>query len=185
MYGLSVFLMNLSYDEFDEKDCINHKIIAITLGIFSGGIIGALATHNVDAAYIFIGILIGNLLSFKIDGIHHIASLITFLIISFIFKIPNLSILTLLICIVSAFIDEIGNDNKALYEKNKFLKFFFEYRFTMKIAILVLAILGIVNSIFGYYIPYLSFLSIETLVLFLIFEISYELAKIIFQKFLK
>ncbi|KZX14844.1 hypothetical protein MBCUR_03670 [Methanobrevibacter curvatus] len=185
MYGLSGFLMKLSDDEFDEKDGISHKIIAIILGIFSGGIIGILATHNVDATYIFIGILIGTLFSFKIDGIHHIASLISFLIISFIFKIPNLSIFTLLICIISAFIDEIGNDNKVLYEKNKFLKLFFEYRFTMKIAILVLVILGMVNSILGYSIPYLSFLSIETLTFFLIFEISYELARIIFQKFLK
>ena len=131
-------------------------------------------------------------LSFKIDGIHHIATLLVFLLLYLIWGIfnPNgsiladLSLITLLICIISAFIDEIGNDNKQIYNKSKFLKFFFDYRFTMKLAILFLAILGYYQSIAGFSLPFIDFLSFSTFIFFILFELSYELANIVFNKYL-
>ena len=70
--------MKCSDDEFDEK---NNRNLAIFLGIICG-IFAAYATvTSMDAAYIFIGILVGNLLAMKVDGVHHIATLLTFLII--------------------------------------------------------------------------------------------------------
>ncbi|MEN4006497.1 MAG: hypothetical protein PQ964_03980 [Methanobacteriaceae archaeon] len=56
---------------------------------------------------------------------------------------------TLAICAIAAYIDEIGNDNKKVYEKSRILEIFFKYRFALKTVILVLA-------------------------LFLIFELAYE-----------
>ncbi|MCC7561446.1 MAG: hypothetical protein KO253_01340 [Methanobrevibacter arboriphilus] len=189
LYSVSGFLMKLSDDEYDEK---SNKLIAVIIGIVCGITIAFLASNNIDASYIFIGILIGTALSFKIDGIHHIATLLVFLLLYLIWGIfnPNgsiladLSLITLLICIISAFIDEIGNDNKQIYNKSKFLKFFFDYRFTMKLAILFLAILGYYQSIAGFSLPFIDFLSFSTFIFFILFELSYELANIVFNKYL-
>ena len=189
LYSVSGFLMKLSDDEYDEK---SNKLIAVIIGIVCGITIAFLASNNIDASYIFIGILIGTALSFKIDGIHHIATLLVFLLLYLIWGIfnPNgsiladLSLITLLICIISAFIDEIGNDNKQIYNKSKFLKFFFDYRFTMKLAILFLAILGYYQSITGFSLPFIDFLSFSTFIFFILFELSYELANIVFNKYL-
>ncbi|MDR0900894.1 MAG: hypothetical protein LBM26_04465 [Methanobrevibacter sp.] len=178
LYSLSGFLMKFSDDEYDEK---SNKLIAIVIGIACGIICAFLASHNIDAAYIFIAILLGSLLSLKIDGIHHIATLAIFLILIFIWGIPELSIATLAICVISAFIDEIGNDNEYIYKKSNFLKTFFDYRFTMKIAILILAILGIYQSFTGFSIINIDFLSISTFVYFLLFEIFYEIARRLFD----
>ncbi|WP_225370411.1 hypothetical protein [Methanobrevibacter arboriphilus] len=162
LYSLSGFLMKLSDDEYDEK---SNKLSSIILGIICGIIIAFLASNNIDASYIFIGILVGTALSFKIDGIHHIVTFLVFLLLYLVWGVfnPNgsiltdLSLITLLICIISAFIDEIGNDNKSIYNKSKFLKFFFDYRFTMKLAILFLAILGYYQSITGFSLPFVDF----------------------------
>ncbi|BBL61209.1 hypothetical protein MARBORIA2_05480 [Methanobrevibacter arboriphilus] len=188
LYSVSGFLMKLSDDEYDEK---SNKLIAVIIGIVCGITIAFLASNNIDASYIFIGILIGTALSFKIDGIHHIATLLVFLLLYLIWGIFNtngsiladLSLITLLICIISAFIDEIGNDNKWIYSKSKFLKFFFDYRFTMKLAILFLAILGYYQTITGFSLPFIDFLSFSTFIFFILFELSYELANIVFNKY--
>jgi hypothetical protein len=187
LYSLSGFLMKFSDDEYDEK---SNKLLAVILGIFCGITIAYLASNNIDAAYIFIGILLGNALSLKIDGIHHLATLIVFLFLFMFWGIisqgsilANFSIITLTICTVSAFIDEIGNDNLKLYAKSRFLKFFFDYRFAMKIAILVLAILGFYQSFTGFTIPLVDFLNFESFIFFILFEISYELANYIFDRY--
>ena len=172
--------MKLSDDEYDEK---SNKKIAIVIGILSAVAIAYLSSNNLDASYIFIGILIGTLLSFKIDGIHHIVTFFTFLFLLFILGMPSLSLATLGFCAFSAFIDEIGNDNKRIY-KNKFFKVFFEYRFTMKIAIFILSFLSVFQSFTCFQIANFDFLSISTFFYFLLFEISYELAGFTFKKYL-
>ncbi|WP_409199479.1 hypothetical protein [Methanobrevibacter sp. DSM 116169] len=164
-YALSGFLMKYSDDEYDEN---HNKLSSVILGILCGLITAVVCFLNSDAACIFIAILLGNLIAFKIDGIHHIATLITFIIVLIFLGIPNISLIPLIISLIAAFIDELGNDNEKLYSKSKYLKFFFDYRFTMKIAILILAIF--------------SFLKIESFVFFILFELSYELAGYIFLK---
>jgi hypothetical protein len=179
LYSLSGFLMKLSDDEYDEK---SNKIIAIVIGILCAVAIAYLSVNNIDASYIFIGILIGSLLSFKIDGIHHIVTLITFLLLLFIWGVPSLNLATLGFCGASALIDELGNDNEKIYKKNKLFKVFFEYRFTMKIAIFILAILGFIQSFIIFHIANIDFLSFSTFFYFLLFEISYEFAGFTFKK---
>ncbi|MGZ7108011.1 MAG: hypothetical protein ACXVHW_03485, partial [Methanobacterium sp.] len=89
---------------------------------------------------------------------------------------------TLAICTVAAYIDEIGNDNPKIYKKNKFLKIFFEYRFALKTAILVLALFGIINSFYPAFQSYgVEFMQVQTLILFLTFEIGYEFAGFKFE----
>ena len=94
-YMFSGFLMKFSDDAYDERD---DKKIASIIGIICGLCIGFLVINSVDAAYIFFAILLGTLFSKKIDGVHHILTLATFVLVAFIYGIPQISILTLIIC---------------------------------------------------------------------------------------
>ena len=124
-----------------------------------------LTIYSIEAAYIFIGILIGNLIAFKVDGVHHLVTLICFIIVLLIGGIPELSFIVLLICIFAAFLDEVGHELISKVTENRFLNLFFEYRCVMKVVILLLAICGVFN--------------IWIFVCFLMFELSYEFAGII------
>ena len=156
--------MKYSDDLFDVRHDIKW---ASLIGVLCGVASGFATVYNVDAAYIFIAILIGNLLAFKVDGIHHVITLIVFVLICLIFGIPELSLVVLLICILSALSDEVGHELISKVSDNKFLNLFFEYRFVMKIVILLLAISGIFN--------------IWIFVCFISFEIAYEIAGIVFE----
>ena len=179
--------MKFSDDEYDKK---SNKMLAVILGIFCGITIAYLASNDINAAYIFLGILVATGISFKIDGIHHIVTLLVFLFLFVIWGIAdtnilaNFSLITLFICIFSAFIDEIGNDNPLIYKKSKFFKIFFDYRFSMKIVILALALLGLYQSWTGFTLLFVDFLSFLTFIFFMLFELFYELAGFVFDKYI-
>lgn len=186
--------MKLSDDQLDES---SNKKLAIIFGIITGIVAGILIAFNSDSAYILIAIIAGNAIAFKIDGIHHIITTISFIIVSFltitiltIFAptlIPanylvNFSIMTLLLCTFSAFLDDWGHDN-PIFAKNKFTKLFFEHRFAMKLIIFILAIGSIMNFYMGFNIHYVSFLSFSTFIYFILFEIGYFLGGKVFNRF--
>ena len=157
--------MKYSDDLYDVK---NDLKFASVFGILCA-IASAFATvYSAEAAYIFIAILIGNFIALKVDGLHHIITLIVYLALSLILGIPQLSLVILLICILAAFSDEVGHELISKYTDNTFLNLFFEYRFVMKVVILLLAICGI--------------FSIWIFVCFISFEIAYEIAGIVFEK---
>lgn len=157
--------MKFSDDMFDVNGDVR---LASSMGILCGIASGFATVYSIDAAYIFIAILIGNLLALKVDGIHHIITLAVFVLICIIFGIPELNIIVLLICILSALSDEIGHELISKVTENQFLNLFFEYRFVMKVVILLLAISGIFN--------------VWIFVCFISFEIAYEFAGIVFEK---
>ena len=164
LFVLSGFFMKLSDD---ASDIYSNKKLAIVTGIVCA-VSSAIATIiNDGAAYVFIAILIGNLIAFKVDGIHHVLTLLLFVAIVLIFGIPELSIAVLLLCIFSALLDEVGHEMIGNVTDNKYANLFFEYRFAMKIVILLLAVFNVFN--------FLIF------VFFILFEISYEFAGIIFN----
>ena len=169
-YLFSGFFMKLSDDEYDEK---SNKAIAIVLGIVCGLFTAYACSIDLDAACIFIAILVGNILALKVDGIHHIATMASF-IIAFLFlglqSFSYLSIITIIICMIGAIIDEIGNDNEKIYSKSKFLEYFFDYRFTLKVVILLLVLIGLLN--------------IWSFIYFLCFEIAYEIARVLFENYI-
>ena len=169
-YFFSGFFMKLSDDEYDEK---SNKAIAIVLGIVCGLFTAYACSIDLDAACIFIAILVGNILALKVDGIHHIATMASF-IIAFLFlglqSFTYLSIITIIICMIGAIIDEIGNDNEKIYSKSKFLEYFFDYRFTLKVVILLLVLIGLLN--------------IWSFIYFLCFEIAYEIARVLFENYI-
>lgn len=169
-YFFSGFFMKLSDDEYDEK---SNKAIAIVLGIVCGLFTAYACSIDLDAACIFIAILVGNILALKVDGIHHIATMASF-IIAFLFlglqSFTYLSIITIIICMIGAIIDEIGNDNDKIYSKSKFLEYFFDYRFALKVVILLLVLIGLLN--------------IWSFIYFLCFEIAYEIARVLFENYI-
>ncbi len=156
--------MKYSDDLYDVK---HNLTFATVFGVFCG-IASALASvYSIEAAYIFIAILIGNLIALKVDGIHHIITLILFIVILLIGGIPDMNLVVLLICILAAFSDEVGHELISKVTQNKFLNLFFEYRFVMKVVILLLAVCGVFN--------------IWIFVCFILFEISYVTAGILFE----
>ena len=165
LFILAGFFMKLSDDAYDENDDL---LLATVLGIFCGLACAIAAVSYTGAAYIFFGILIGNLLAFKVDGIHHIITLMIFVLFCLICGIPEISIVVLLIVILGALADEVGHELIANYTENNFIILFFEYRFVMKIVIFTLALCGA--------------FSFWTFILFILFELSYVTAGVIFKK---
>ena len=166
LFILSGFFMKYSDDLYD----VNHdRTFSTLLGIICAIASVAATLYNTEAAYIFISILIGNLIVLKVDGIHHIVTLIVFLVVLLVAGIPDLSLVIILICILGIISDEIGHELIPNMTDNGFLNFFFEYRFVMKIAVLLLAVCGVFD--------------IWIFVCFILFELSYVGAGIVFERF--
>ena len=157
--------MKFSDDLFDINGDVR---LASLLGIICGIASGFAAVYSIYAAYIFIAILIGTFLALKVDGIHHILSLIVFILICIIFGLPEMNIIVLLVCILSILSDEVGHDLISKVTGNKFWNLFFEYRFVTKIVILILAVCGVFD--------------IWIFLCFISFEIAYTIAGIVFEK---
>ena len=165
LFILSGFFMKYSDDLVD----INGNLFyASIFGVLCAIASAVAAIYNFEAAYIFIAIPIGNILALKVDGIHHILTLVIFIVLLLIFGIPELSLVVLLICILAALGDEVGHELISTVTDNKFLNLFFEYRFVLKIAVLLLAICGVFN--------------IWLFVCFILFDIAYTIAEISFEK---
>ncbi|RAP44054.1 MAG: hypothetical protein BZ135_08885 [Methanosphaera sp. rholeuAM6] len=166
LFILSGFFMKYSDDLYD----VNHDLTFSTiLGIFCA-IASVMATiYNIEAAYIFISILIGNLIVLKVDGIHHVVTLIVFIAVLLVAGIPNLDLIILLICILGNMGDEVGHEIVPKATENRFLNLFFEYRFVMKIVVFLLAVCGVFD--------------IWIFVCFICFELSYVVAGIVFDRF--
>ena len=165
LFFASGFFMKISDDCYDVKhDLISASVFSVLCALTCG----LAAISDVGADYIFIAILIGNLLAFKVDGLHHVLCMIIFVIICLAFGIPNINLFILLICVVAALVDEIGHETIPKVTENKFINLFFEYRFIMKLVIFALAVGGV--------------FSIWVFVYFILFEIAYELAGIFYSK---
>lgn len=179
LYALSGFFMKLSDDAYDKKKNI---FLAAFAGMFCGLFIGYLAVTSADAACIFIAILIGTILSLKVDSLNHIVALLLFVLIVVYIGIPTIGIITLLICSIAAFLDEIGNDNSWIKSKGKKIEIFFEYRFTLKVTILIFAVLGILQNTYpGLKVPGVQYFLLPTFIYFILFDLFYEIAGLKFN----
>ena len=164
LFLLSGFFMKYSDDLYDVD---KNLTVASIFGILCGVASGLASIYSAETTYIFISILIGNIIALKVDGLHHVISLIIFVIIMLVGGIPDLSLVILLICILAILSDEVGHEMISNITRNRFLNLFFEYRFVMKIVVLLLAVCGVFN--------------IWAFVCFMIFEISYVAAGIVFE----
>ena len=173
IYFLSGFLMKISDDFLDLK---NNTPLAVISGVLSMVCIGYLAVTNSDATVIFLAILLGTLISGKVDRLGHLISLLIFLGILAMFGIPSIGILSLAICTLAAWLDEIGNDSRVI-KKSKFkgknlIEFFLQYRPALKITVFIFAVLGGLPIIYNG----LNFFQPITFIYFMMFDLAYEIA---------
>lgn len=176
LYALSGFFMKFSDDAMDQK---NNTLLGVISGILCVAGIGYLAVNYSDAATIFLAILLGTLISAKVDKIGHFVTLIFFVAILFIWGLPPIGIITLAICTIAAWLDEVGNDRKS-FKGMKIVETFFNYRCALKIVVLILSILGGLQL--TYQIPGLSFFQPITFIYFMLFDLAYELAGLKFDR---
>lgn len=173
IYFLSGFLMKISDDSQDLK---YNTSLAVGSGMISVACIGYLAVTYSDATTIFLAILLGTLFSGKVDQLGHLVTLLVFLGILVIFGIPTIGIISLGICTIAAWLDEMGNGSKILKKKKfkgkKTIEFFLQYRPALKIAVFLLAVLG------GLPISYsgLDFFLPITFIYFMLFDLAYIIA---------
>ncbi|MBC7100428.1 MAG: hypothetical protein H5T40_02170 [Methanobacteriales archaeon] len=161
LYSASGFLMKLADDLADETTA---KIAGASAGILCGFSVGLLVTISSDAPYIFFGIFIGTLLAGKIDNLNHFLAGALFLLVALLGGLPVLEPVTLIVCVLGAFIDEVGHD---LCKDKGYLSRIFEYRLILKMGILALAIIP-------NFISWIHGIGWYSLIFFLLFELSYE-----------
>jgi hypothetical protein len=177
-YPLSGLFMKVSDDAHDRK---NNNRLGILAAILCGLSIGYLAVFSADAACIFLAILIGTVAAWKVDCLNHILSLLIFVGIILVLGFPAIGLVTMIICALAAFLDEIGNDSKWAAQ-HKHLNWFFQYRFALKIAISIFALGGLIVTIYpNLQIMGIQFFSPLTFIYFLLFEISYEVVGLKFN----
>lgn len=177
-YSLSGLFMKVSDDAHDRK---HNNLLGIVAAVICGVTIGYLAVTSADAACIFLAILVGTVFAWKVDCLNHILSLLIFIGIVLFMGFPSIGLITLLVCALGAYLDEIGNDSEWAAQR-KYVREFFQYRFVLKIVIFIFVVLGLLY-------PYYAFLQVEgiqyftplTMVGFLLFEISYELVGLKFD----
>lgn len=176
LYALSGFFMKFSDDAMDQK---NNTLLGVISGILCVAGIGYLAVNFSDAATIFLAILLGTLISAKVDKIGHFVTLIFFAAILFIWSLPTIGIITLAICTIAAWLDEVGNDRKS-FKGIKIVETFFNYRCALKIVVFILSILGGLQLI--YQISGLNFFQPITFIYFMLFDLAYEMAGLKFDR---
>lgn len=174
-YILSGLFMKISDDAHDRG---KNTFLGVSAAIICGFSIGYLAVTSADAACIFLAILIGTVAAWKVDCLNHILSLLIFVGIIIILGFPTIGLVTLFVCAIAAFLDEIGNDSDWA-ARRKYLHNFFQYRFALKIAIFIFTILGLIQTTIQ--IPGIQIFSPLTLICFFLFEVSYELAGLKFD----
>ncbi|AUB56648.1 hypothetical protein [Methanobacterium subterraneum] len=172
LYASSGFFMKFSDDALDTE---NNTLLGVISGLICVAGIGYLSVNFPDAATIFLAILMGTLFSGKVDKLGHIVTLVIFLAILVIFGLPSIGLGALIICTLAAWVDEVGNDRESLKGK-KIVETFFNYRFTMKIVVLALALLGAF-----YPVQFQGFQPV-TFIYFILFDLSYELAGLKFNR---
>lgn len=177
-YSLSGLFMKVSDDAHDQK---HNTLLGVVAAVICGITIGYLAVNSADAACIFLAILIGTVAAWKVDCLNHLLSLLIFMGIILILGFPTIGILTLVVCAAAAFLDEIGNDSKWAAQR-RYVKEFFQYRFALKIVILIFAVLGMLATIYpSLQIAGVQFFAPLTFIYFLCFELSYELVGLKFN----
>ncbi len=168
--------MKTSDDLMDEMD---NLILSVVSGILCVICTVYLSVNCVDAACIFLSILVGTALANKVDSLNHIISAVLFILILILIGFPHLSWPCLFVCILAMYFDEKGNDFVDEKEEKGFNLTFvhklLKYRYVAKITVLILSVLGLIHVFY----PNLFF-GIElyfepvTIVYFYLFDLGYE-----------
>ncbi len=148
------FLVKFIDDAFDEK--AYPRKLALILSPLTAIFWAYIMSLDSAAGLLLTAIIIGVLVKGKIDNVAFVIAVLSVYFVYFFIGdwafIFNLNLLIVLIIIsIAGVIDEIGNDyvdKNNLYKNGlsgKLIHWFFEYRFFMKISVLIFSILGIYN----------------------------------------
>jgi hypothetical protein len=140
-------------DAFDEK--VFNKKIALVAAPFLGIIWAYTMVISPVSATILLAVICGVFFKGKIDNYAHILGLGVIIAVVILTGL-QLLIIPLIILAVAALLDEVGNDaidnHKEFFLKYKyghrFLVYFFDHRWVMKIALLSLVLINMVPFIF-------------------------------------
>lgn len=140
-------------EAFDEKTF--NKKIALIVAPLLGVLWAYTMLINPVSATILLAIIFGIFIKGKIDNLAHLIGLSVILLIVFLAGV-ELLIPVLIVLATAALLDEIGNDlvdryGEKLDEKKAWYKIiatFFDQRWMLKIAILGLALLGVISIYF-------------------------------------
>jgi len=139
---------------YDDKTF--NKKLALAIAPVLGILWAYTMLINEVAATILFAVLLGVLLKGKIDNRAHLVGLLIIFGVIFLMGV-ELLFLPLIFLAAAALLDEVGNDvvdynKKYLKSKNKllhkFLIYFFDQRWLLKIAILAIALIGIIPIFF-------------------------------------
>jgi hypothetical protein len=148
--GAGIKYIDAAYD-----DKTFNKKIALCIAPFLGLLWAYTMLINPVAATILLAVIIGVLFKGKIDNIAHFAGLLVIFAIIFIAGV-QLMVLPLVFLASAALLDEIGNDfidkrkNKLNLNRfsHRFVVSFFDQRWVLKVAILVLGIISVIPLVF-------------------------------------
>ena len=148
--GAGIKYIDAAYD-----DKIFNKKIALGIAPFLGILWAYTMLINPVAATILLAVIIGVLFKGKIDNIAHFAGLLVIFAIIF-FAGVQLMVIPLVFLAIAALLDEVGNDfvdkRKSKLDMNKFshqfVVSFFDQRWVLKVAILILGFIGIIPLVF-------------------------------------
>ncbi len=140
-------------DDIYDKNTAIHHFFAIPCGLIYGVSMGYLMIIDIGASLLFGGIVLGCLITGKINNTGHYFGLFGLLVVIFLYGI-DIPPLVLLIGALAA-MDELNDTIRVPGS----LKFVFDYRLILKIGILILVILKI--------------LELGTLLILLVFDMSY------------
>ncbi len=144
-------------DAFDEKTFSKSRAILLSpvIAVFWVLMMYVSVTSATILGAIFLAVLFRN----KVDNIgFHVGALaiVTGLIILYLVKVVDFYWGPLVFLTIAGVLDEVGNDYVDRHpEVIKPVYFFFEYRFIMKLAVLLLVLLGYFG--FEYFIAFLGF----------------------------
>ncbi len=175
-FALSGYFMKASDEYKDNEDNLYYAIITgVLCVIFTLWV----SINNGDAACIFISILVGTALAYKVDTFNHILSAVLFILLLLIFGFPHFSWLCLILCTIAAYLDEKGND--LIDEKEKsgedltIIDKLLKYRYVMKITVFILSLLTLIKILIpGTFLDGLLFFQPITIVYFYLFDLCYE-----------
>jgi len=153
-------------DAFDEK--IFFKSIALVVAPLLGILWGITMALNNITGTLLLAILLAVLFKGKIDNVAHITGFLVIIFLLFVFGFFSFLLIPLIFITIAGIIDEIGNDiadKKIVFSNNYFINIFFlkffEFRFTMKLAVLAFALM--------------NFFSLIYFVAFILFDLGYHL----------
>jgi len=144
-------------DTLSERE--NNRVLCLLTSGMSGFLFGSLISFDTFSSAVFSGILIGVVLAGKVDRPCLVFGLIMTLLTAWLLGLKKPALILLIVSTIASFLDEIGHDR---YPRGRILSRLFEYRFILKLTIILSCLLGVIP--------------LYSSGMFFLFDLSYDLS---------